>query len=184
MHGVVLFGRPCSGKSTIGREFAKRYGYKYISSGDIARELAERDEKAQADLAAGKMAPEELMRAQVRFKIRMCETVGQNFVLDGFPRFMDQHDFLQKTFPDIRMIYVHIFVSDMVARMRALRRKRNDDEAIDGRLAYFNDHTYEILKRCDITINNNDGGEVSALAMTNRVEELYEEVAYAVGSEV
>ena len=171
MHGVVLFGRPCSGKSAIGHEFAGRFGYTYISSGDIARELAEGSRKMQEDLAAGKMAPEEEMRAQVRYKIRCCRANGDNFVLDGFPRFMDQHDFLKRTFPDMCLIYAHIFASEQTVMDRSRRRNRGDDGAILARLKYFEENTYDILRHCQIMINNNGQYEIGSKAM-----ELYGEV--------
>lgn len=178
MHGVVLFGRPCSGKSTIGKRFAEKYGYVYISSGDIAREMAGHDRQTGADLAAGKMAPEEMMRVNIRWAIRREIGMGNNFVLDGFPRFRDQLDYLQRTFPHLNLIYAHIWVSTDYALYRARNRGRNDDAAIQARLDYFEQNTYDLLRECKITINNNDEYDVEAKA-----DELYKEVMrYAVNS--
>ena len=38
---IVLIGAPCSGESTIGKEVANRINARYISSGNIARKMAE-----------------------------------------------------------------------------------------------------------------------------------------------
>lgn len=180
MHCVVLFGRPCSGKSTIGKKFAEKYGYVYISSGDIAREMAENDRTIGAMLSAGNMAPEEMMRADIRWAIRRNIGFDHNIVLDGFPRFRDQLDYLERTFPYLDLILTHIWVSTDYALYRAKNRGRNDDAAIQSRLNYFEENTYELLKGCKITINNNGEYDID-----DKVNELYEEVTrYVVNSQV
>lgn len=173
MHGVIIFGKPCSGKSTISKEFATLYGYEYISSGDVARKMADDNPGVGALLAAGRMAPEVMMRTMIRNMIGKCVNNNKNFILDGFPRFRYQEDYLYEMFPELAFIRVHISVDDNVARDRAKKRARMDDdiEAFETRLNYYHNNTEELISSCSITIYNDDGMEAYEAA-----DKLYLEV--------
>ena len=59
---VVLVGGPCSGKSSAGKIAAEILDAVYISSGDIARNMAQDSAIIKNDLMLGKLAPENNMR--------------------------------------------------------------------------------------------------------------------------
>lgn len=167
MHGVIMLGMPCSGKSSIGRMYAEMFGHSHISSGDIARELAEHDEDIRDDLTAGRLAPEVLIRSGIKSRISMARLNGKDFVLDGFPRFGDQTKWLMETFPDVQLVRVHIYVTEAEALYRAMKRGRDDDTAIVERIRYYQDVTYPsvVSGMSDITVCNcgarNDGDVVN-----------------------
>lgn len=155
MHGIIMLGMPCSGKSSIGKQFAIKYGYTYISSGNIAREMASRNDIIAEDLKAGKMAPEYNMREEIKRRISWCVENGSNFVLDGFPRFNMQYEFILNMFPDIILLRVHIYVTEREALYRAMKRERADDASIAERIRYYKDNTYQLTDHADIFIDNN-----------------------------
>lgn len=159
MHGVIIFGKPGSGKSTIGKEFASMYGYEYISSGDVARKMADDNPEIGIMLAAGKMAPEMMMRTMIKHMVSQCVNHDRNFVLDGFPRFKYQDIYLDDMFPALPLIRVLVDVTDNVAYERSANRGRIDDSAFMTRLRYYYDNTEELAKYCAITIDNNEGGK-------------------------
>lgn len=39
---ITITGKPCSGKNTVGEEFAKKFGFKFLVMGDIFREQAKK----------------------------------------------------------------------------------------------------------------------------------------------
>lgn len=148
MYGIILIGPPCSGKSTIGKEYARTYDIDYISSGDIARMMATESAAAKAELDRGNMAPEDEMRK------RIWEIIGYQwenkipFILDGFPRFVEQDEWLRKQFAHtINWIYVVIELDEDTCEQRANNRGRPDDKYIYSRIRYYNEQTRPITDR-------------------------------------
>lgn len=147
MLGIVLLGHSNSGKSSIGRAVAEKLGMEYISSGDIARGMSE---EIRDILNRGELAPENIMRERIMEKISSVET---DFILDGFPRFLDQYEWLnQVTGRETEFIYVHIKVSHEDVINRALFRGRDDDNAIRDKINWFETHTMPMIN--EITRNN------------------------------
>lgn len=172
MYGIILIGKPCSGKSTIGRLLATYGDYRYISSGNIARDMAKNDRAIKDDLNAGKLAPEHRMRDAIKRCIDDCINDDARFILDGFPRFADQYHWLTRTFPEIKLILIEIRVSDDNALYRSMKRAREDSSSIKYRINYFNEYTKDLLEYCDITVDN-DGHNLNLNKVT---EMIYSEV--------
>jgi len=156
MYGIILYGLPCSGKSTIGKMYAKKYDCAYISSGDIARRIASIYPNVARDLKSGKFAPENMMRMHMGIQISIRVTHNKSFVLDGFPRFKDQEEWLLENFPDVKFIRVEINTTPDEARRRAKNRGRDDDESILDRIDYYNNTTFpELVEgKCSITVGD------------------------------
>lgn len=125
---LIFIGAPCSGKSEIGQRIAYETDMEYISSGDIARSIP----GIENDLNAGGFAPEQIMRSRIIEEIHKYDKV----VLDGFPRFMEQYDYLVKNgdFDSIKCVYIDIGLS--TAQERAAKRGRNDDNIISFIVRY------------------------------------------------
>ena len=147
--GIILVGPPCCGKSTIGRKVARDLGIDYISSGDIAREMALENKDVRASLDRGMMAPEYEMRMRVynRIKDRKCGT----FVLDGFPRTVGQMYFLEKYIRNIRWTIIMFTVDKDQLIERAKSRGRSDDGSFNYRYNFYCNLTMEMI---DYAINN------------------------------
>ncbi len=150
MNCIIMFGMPCSGKSTIGKELAKELGYDYVSSGDIAREMAKSDNNVNNDLNNGKLAPEDAMRSAIYDKIME----SNNLVLDGFPRFGDQLVWLYQNFVGINFIAIHIMIDSDTAIKRSVARGRDDDQSIIKRILNYYENTYQMAINADVTVEN------------------------------
>lgn len=144
MLGVILIGKSNSGKSSIGRDTAVKLDMEYISSGDIARNMTD----IQELLNQGQLAPENIMRDRIFQAIRNCD---KNFILDGFPRFLDQYEWLNQSIDDIDFIYVIIEASDEDILYRAEQRGRCDDTSIREKLEWFKTYTDPMVE--EITRN-------------------------------
>ncbi|NMA75490.1 MAG: AAA family ATPase [Bacteroidales bacterium] len=160
MIGIIFIGAPCSGKSTIAKAVRNRLGIPYTSSGDIARHMAEHNSAIKDDLNNGKMAPEIQMRDKIYELINIYTKYNTSFVLDGFPRFTEQYEWLVNTFPNIRFICIYIKTSISTIYDRYSLRSRCDDThgVFTQRVRYFINETMPLLNIMDNVhkVHNND----------------------------
>jgi len=86
---VILFGPPGAGKGTQAKRIAKRYGVPQISTGDMIRDEIRRQselgQKAQEEIAAGRLVEDEMVNGLADSRLRQ-EDCRQGFLLDGYPR--------------------------------------------------------------------------------------------------
>lgn len=145
---IVLIGPPCSGKSSVGKIAASKVPMAhYISSGDIARKMAERNDTIKHNLDCGRLAPESEMRQNILSALKDAFRHSQTVILDGFPRFYDQLDWLNKMLPmdiEIRCVLVYAKLSTIIERSSA--RGRSDDESLQQRLGYYYNTTFKDLQ--------------------------------------
>lgn len=89
---IVLLGPPGSGKGTQATHLAKSLGVPHISTGDLFRaQIAEETELgilANEYIAHGNLVPDEVTNAMMRERLSRADASG--FVLDGYPRTLDQ----------------------------------------------------------------------------------------------
>ncbi len=94
---IVLLGAPGAGKGTHCKRIADRYGVLHLSSGDILRreraEGTELGKKAQGYMDEGALVPDDLI---VEMMSRAMKNASGGFVLDGFPRTVNQAEVLDK----------------------------------------------------------------------------------------
>jgi adenylate kinase len=138
-------GGPGSGKTTVGRSISSTHGIPYISSGDIARELAEADPTTALSLKAGSMAPEDSMRALVKGKLERAVAHSGGFVVEGFPRTVAQ--FIALRMWGFMPVYLWMKIGTSECLERLVSRARADDtpDAIAKRLATFQNETIPIF---------------------------------------
>lgn len=141
---VVLIGAPCSGKSTIGKKLAKLFGYTYVSSGDIARSIANSREEID-NLNAGCMADEDSMRMAILQVLSSTDDV----VLDGFPRFLDQFKWFMTMVVsrcDSSILFIEIQSHYTLCALRACNRGRSDDKSIEARVKWYEENTVPMIQ--------------------------------------
>jgi adenylate kinase len=94
---LILLGAPGSGKGTQGEFLEKKLGNIKISTGDLLREEIESQtevgKQVQKLVSEGKFASNETVVDLVRKKI--SQNLKQGFMLDGFPRNIDQAEELE-----------------------------------------------------------------------------------------
>jgi len=94
---VIMFGPPGSGKGTISKFLTGKLGLPHISTGDIFRENVKNGtplgKEVKAVLDAGGLVSDELTNRIVADRLSRpdCE---KGFILDGYPRTIDQAEFL------------------------------------------------------------------------------------------
>ena len=95
---LVLLGAPGAGKGTQCKSIVERYNLLHLSSGDILRqeraEGTELGKKAQDYMDSGALVPDEIIIEMMAKAIDKAPAAG--FVLDGFPRTVNQAAELDK----------------------------------------------------------------------------------------
>lgn len=89
---IVLLGAPGAGKGTQCKNIVVEYGLQHLSSGDILRQNrsagTELGKKAQSYMDAGDLVPDEIIIEMMSEAVRHAPSQG--FILDGFPRTVNQ----------------------------------------------------------------------------------------------
>ncbi len=95
---IVLLGAPGAGKGTQCKRIAVKYGAIHLSSGDILRQArttgTELGKKAQSYMDSGALVPDNIIVEMMVGAINKASKKG--FVLDGFPRTINQASELDK----------------------------------------------------------------------------------------
>jgi adenylate kinase len=96
---IVLLGAPGAGKGTQCKRIVEKYGLTHLSSGDILRQEKAAGSvlgrKAQSYMDSGELVPDEVIVEMMADAIK--KTSKNGFVLDGFPRTVNQADRLDKS---------------------------------------------------------------------------------------
>jgi adenylate kinase len=96
---VILFGPPGSGKGTQSQALAEKHGFFKLSTGDLIRkEIAEKTPlglEVQSIVEAGEF-PDSALVNQIAEKAIVDNITKSGIVLDGYPRTMEQVNFLDK----------------------------------------------------------------------------------------
>jgi adenylate kinase len=104
MMRIVLLGAPGSGKGTQAQRLQAKYGVPQVSSGDLLREAVARGTelglKAKAVMEAGRLVSDDIVLGLIRDRLAR-EDARQGFILDGFPRTIEQADALERLLEEI-----------------------------------------------------------------------------------
>ena len=96
---IILLGAPGAGKGTYCKRIVARYGLLHLSSGDILRRHraggTELGKKAQGYMDTGALVPDEIIVEMMVDEMKKSPEKG--FVLDGFPRTVNQAVELDKS---------------------------------------------------------------------------------------
>lgn len=90
---IALFGPPGAGKGTQAKFIEDGFGIPQISTGDLLREHVRKDtplgRKAKRYMDRGDLVPDELVIDILKERISR-DDCGKGFILDGFPRSLEQ----------------------------------------------------------------------------------------------
>jgi adenylate kinase len=97
---MVMLGRQGAGKGTQCVRLSRHYVVPHISTGDMlraaVREGTDLGLKAAELMAAGELVPDDIMIGIVEERLDSDDTTQRGYILDGFPRTVDQADALAK----------------------------------------------------------------------------------------
>ena len=101
---LILMGAPGAGKGTQAAKLVETYNIPQISTGDMVRTAVkdgtELGKQAKACMESGKLVPDEVIVGIVRERLSKSDCT-KGFILDGFPRTVEQADALKKILSDM-----------------------------------------------------------------------------------
>lgn len=110
---IVLMGLPGAGKGTQAEVIVSQYGIPHISTGDMFRQAVaegtDLGKEAKAYMDAGKLVPDEVTIGIVRERL-MKEDCRPGFLLDGFPRTVEQAKALDETLQSLGRKLDHVLM--------------------------------------------------------------------------
>lgn len=146
---LIILGPPGAGKGTQSILIAEKLGLKHLSTGEILRK-AVTDEtplglKAKKVMDSGNLVSDEIMVGIVTEAISADDAKG-GFILDGFPRTIDQANELDKIMDSLgyssaKVINITLDDEELVRRMLGRGRKDDTEETIKNRLKVYKEQT-------------------------------------------
>jgi len=178
MMRIILLGAPGAGKGTHCKRIVDRYGLQHLSSGDILRQQraagSELGKKAQGYMDSGALVPDDLIVKMMAVAIEKASEAG--FVLDGFPRTVNQATELDKSLAEAgeKIDFVLNLNVDDETVIRRITGRRSCPEC--GAVYHIENLKPKVEGRCDkdeaeLVQRPDDTPEVVA----NRIKNYYEQ---------
>jgi adenylate kinase len=126
---IVLFGSPGSGKGTQAKLLTQCWKVPHVSTGDMLRARIQRDQEASSTVAAtmhtGGLVSDEVVNRMVEERLSE-EDAARGFVLDGYPRTMQQARHLSGWLDGrgVREVVIHLAVDYNVIIARLTGRRQ------------------------------------------------------------
>ena len=145
---IVMLGGPGSGKSTYTEYLIKHFNITHIYPGGMLRKEVEKGSEigkiAKSIIDRGEFVPNQIVLELIKKKV---EQSPQGYVLDGWPRYMQQVEDMEKN--EIGYDYaVFLDVSRDEVLRRLLARGRADDteEIINNRIELYKKETGPVIE--------------------------------------
>lgn len=151
---LLLIGAPGAGKGTQATRLAERLGVTHISSGDLLRKhVADGTalgQQVRRYVSRGDLVPDQIVLDMLRKPIVAASAAG-GYVLDGFPRTLDQARIAYETAKKLGVavqvaIHLDVPTEELVRRLLARGRGADDTaDVIEHRLEVYEASTKPML---------------------------------------
>ena len=159
MKYYILFGPPGAGKGTQAGAIAERYNLKHVSTGELLRAEIAAGTKlgmhAKSLIEAGELVPDFVVEGMIEHLFSTTKGYA-GFLLDGFPRTLDQAKDLDSLLADrgekVNAV-ISLMISDDTIRERLAHRAaiegRSDDasmETVNNRIETYHKRTEPLIE--------------------------------------
>ena len=133
---IILLGAPGSGKGTLAKQISKDFDIPQISTGDLFRECIKDEsdfaQKVKEIMASGNLVPDEITVQLVKNRIEKEDCI-KGFILDGFPRNINQAKELDKITHIDGIILLDVSNETVIERLSTRRTCPNCKEIYNTR---------------------------------------------------
>lgn len=179
---IILMGGQGVGKGTFARMLRERHEYTYIETGKMLRDAAAMNPTIGEIMARGELLPFDMLVKLVAENI----TGDKDILMDGFPRTLDQAEWLITNYADkfdIHVLYLNVPEEIMVQRIQKRIREgggRTDDadaNAVRKRLDIFWKTTMPAIEWMETVPNI----KFSNVDVTGAVDDNFKNILAALG---
>ncbi|MGL5522092.1 MAG: adenylate kinase family protein [Metamycoplasmataceae bacterium] len=175
---IIFLGAPGSGKGTVSEILMEKTNLSHISTGNIFREQIAKKTPLGIEVKqivdSGGYVPDDITNKIVENKLNELTSEKKNFILDGYPRTLDQAIFLSKLKVDeFEIIVLEISKDHIIKRLSSrlfcptckgtfnsqnykgdkcphdqdilIRRKDDEPEAISKRFDIYEEQTFPLI---------------------------------------
>ncbi|KAL4481720.1 hypothetical protein ABPG74_007809 [Tetrahymena malaccensis] len=132
---ILVIGPPGSGRSTLAKKLAQKYGLVYVSTTElISDQIAKKTEVGRVALNLlnrGELVPDEIINGLVDNRLKQTDCHLQGYVLDGYPKSLVQLLCLEDLNINPSLI-VELECSDELVIQRFQGKKDNPNESIEN----------------------------------------------------
>lgn len=169
----ILFGPAGSGKSLQGQRLAEKYGWRWLSVGQLLRD--QHNPVLDATMKEGGLVDDNFVVNMMHDAMKEAEYADQNAILDGYPRDVWQAEWLVKH-GDLRdvdgAIILNVTKEELWKRLEERGRVDDKKDAIERRWGVFEQTISamrEILEKEGLKFEEIDGvGSIEQI--TERIE--------------
>ncbi|MCA9301345.1 nucleoside monophosphate kinase [Candidatus Saccharibacteria bacterium] len=144
---IIFFGPAGAGKSVQGQLLAARYGWRWLSAGQLLRDT--RDPQLLKEMQSGGLANSEKVNEIFEDALIKAKDID-GVISDGFPRELSQAKWLVDALPkherSIALVVVlEVPRSEIDNRLKLRGRADDTPDAIEQRLSIYRQEVYPIL---------------------------------------
>ena len=134
---LLIMGLPGAGKGTQAAKIVEKFGVAHISTGDMFRAaMANKTEMgvlAKSFIDKGELVPDEVTNGIVKERLAQDDIAGKGFLLDGYPRTIEQAHALDETLNNLELkldgvINIEVNPESLIERLsgRIINRKTGE----------------------------------------------------------
>ena len=155
MNNIIFFGPPGAGKGTQAKVISDFLNVSHLSTGDILRKKLNDNDSLAFELkkimSSGNLVSDDILNSIV--SSRLLNEKNKGFILDGYPRTLNQSEFLNNFLSDTSTSINYIFniqINFNILKSRILKRSeeenRDDDniEVIETRYEEYLNSTQKV----------------------------------------
>jgi len=145
---IIILGGPGSGKSTYAEYLIKHFDITHIYPGGMLRKEVEKGsdigKQVKSIIDKGQFVPNEIVLELIKNKI---EQSPKGYVLDGWPRYMQQVEDMQKAEIGYdRAVFLNVSKEEIMRRLLARGRVDDTKEVINDRIALYKKETGPVIE--------------------------------------
>jgi adenylate kinase len=144
---IIFFGPAGAGKSVQGQILAARFGWRWLSTGQLLRDT--HDPELLKKMSTGALLPDDVANQVVQEALSRSADIS-HVILDGFPRELPQAEWLIEILPEHKrsikaVVVLEVPQAEIEHRLTIRGRADDTPEAIAERLHIYRKKIYPIL---------------------------------------